>query len=72
MPNAYESEWIEKVLKKNGFVFVSQKGSHAKYAAIIRGKKTLVVVPANKEDIPPGTFHAILRQSGLSKEDFAS
>jgi predicted RNA binding protein YcfA (HicA-like mRNA interferase family) len=29
-----------------------------------------VIVPADKKQIPMGTFHSILKQSALSKEDF--
>jgi len=70
MPNSYPSDWIEKILRHHGFVFVSQNGSHRKFAAIISSKKAIVIVPANRDDVPRGTFHAILKQSGLSKEDF--
>ncbi|MBU6431480.1 MAG: hypothetical protein KGJ58_03815 [Patescibacteria group bacterium] len=29
-----------------------------------------VIVPANKRDIPYGTFRSVLRQSKLNEEDF--
>jgi len=51
---------------KNGFRFVSQKGSHQKY----KKDKTIVIVPHPKKEIPMGTFRSIVRQSGLKKEDF--
>ncbi|MBY0478172.1 MAG: type II toxin-antitoxin system HicA family toxin [Chitinophagaceae bacterium] len=58
-----------KVLEKNGFVFVSQKGSHIKYRK--QGSPVLtVIVPAGRKQIPVGTFNSIARQSGLSKESF--
>jgi predicted RNA binding protein YcfA (HicA-like mRNA interferase family) len=48
---------------------MSQKGSHVKFRKI--GKPTLtVIVPANRKEIPYGTFCSIIRQSGLSKEVF--
>jgi len=57
------------VLEKRGFVFVSQKGSHAKYRKV--GQPTLTaIVPAAKKEIPEGTFRSILRQSKLDKRDF--
>ncbi len=68
MPKLYSSREILKVLERNGFVFVSQKGSHAKYFSV--KKRAVVIVPANKREIPAGTFSSILRQSKLSKEDF--
>jgi predicted RNA binding protein YcfA (HicA-like mRNA interferase family) len=57
---------IIKALLRNGFLFVSQRGSHRKYQ---KGDKT-VIVPAPKKEIPIGTFRSIIRQSGLSSDDF--
>jgi len=48
----------------SGFKF--PKGSHKKFR---KGNRTIIVPDPNKE-IPLGTFTPILRQSGLSKEDF--
>jgi predicted RNA binding protein YcfA (HicA-like mRNA interferase family) len=60
---------ILKVLEQNGFLFVSQVGSHKKYRKI--GKPTLtVIVPTHGKEVPHGTFRSIIRQSGLSEEDF--
>ena len=66
MPELYSSKHIIKVLKRHGFVFVSQKGSHKKFR---KGDK-VVIVPDPKKEIPVGTFLSILRQSDLQKEDF--
>ena len=68
MPRLFSSKHIIKVLEENSFLFVSQKGSHVKYFSPKR--RRAVIVPANRKEIPMGTFHSILRQSGLSKEDF--
>lgn len=69
MPKLYSSAYIIKVLLKNGFTRVSQKGSHIKYRKL--GRKTLtVIITANKKEIPLGTFKSILRQSGLEEKDF--
>jgi len=69
MPKLYSSRQIIRVLEKHGFVFISQKGSHAKYRKI--GQLTLTaIVPAAKKEIPEGTFRSILRQSRLDKRDF--
>ena len=69
MPKLYSSIEILKVLEKHGFIFVSQKGSHVKYRKLGNPSRT-VIVPADREQTPSGTFHSILKQSGLSKEDF--
>lgn len=69
MPKLYSSAEILKVLQRNGFVFVSQKGSHIKYRKT--GNPTLtVIIPADRKQIPTGTFNSILKQSGLNREDF--
>ena len=53
----------------HGFYFVSQKGSHAKYRK--NGNPVLTaIVPANKKEIPYGTFKSILKQAALKEEDF--
>jgi len=65
----YPSSHIVKVLQREGFVYVSQRGSHVKFRKF--GKKALtVIVPANRREIPVGTFKSILRQSQLQEEDF--
>jgi predicted RNA binding protein YcfA (HicA-like mRNA interferase family) len=49
--------------------FVSQKGSDVKYRKA--GNPTLtVIIPAERKQIPVGTFNSILRQSALVKDDF--
>ncbi|MCK6462664.1 MAG: type II toxin-antitoxin system HicA family toxin [Candidatus Pacebacteria bacterium] len=58
-----------KVLESKGFVFVSQRGSHIKYRKHSSSVLT-VIVPANKKEIPHGTFKSILRQAQLKEEDF--
>ena len=69
MPKLYSSSEILKVLQRHGFSFISQNGSHIKYRKV--GNPTLtVIVPADRKQTPSGTFHSILKQSGLSKDDF--
>jgi predicted RNA binding protein YcfA (HicA-like mRNA interferase family) len=66
MPRFHSSKEIIQVLLKNGFQFVSQKGSHKKF----RNGTRIVIVPDPKDEIPYGTFGSIMKQSGLKKEDF--
>jgi predicted RNA binding protein YcfA (HicA-like mRNA interferase family) len=69
VPKLYSSNHIIKVLGKYGFVFISQKGSHIKLRK--EGNPTLtVIVPADRKQIPIGTFNSITRQSGLDKTVF--
>ena len=69
MPKLYSSDHIIKIPTQRGFVFISQKGSHKKYRKT--GAHTLtVIVPAERKEIPFGTFKSILKQSGLQAEAF--
>lgn len=54
---------IIKLLKKNGFIKVSQNGSHAKYKNFETGNIT--IVPMHKGDMPKGTEDDILKKAGL-------
>lgn len=69
MSKLYSSERIVKVLRRKGFVFVSQKGSHMKFKKY-GDEKLIVIVPANKKEIPVGTFRSVLRQAKLSEANF--
>jgi len=69
MPKPYPVRIVIKVLESKGFFFVSQTGSHAKYRKL-NGRKMTVIVPIHEKDIRHGTLRSILRQSGLSENDF--
>ena len=71
MPKLYSSDMITKTLESKGFVFVSQKGSHIKYQHRYDPMR-YAIVPANKKEIPIGTFRSVLRQSKLNEKDFKS
>lgn len=71
MPKLYSSRHILKVLARQGFVFVSQRGSHVKYRKEKHRIVFTVIVPARRREIPYGTFRSILRQSGLVEDDFS-
>ena len=51
MPKLYSSKDIIKVLEKEKFIFISQKGSHIKYRKHGRPSLT-VIIPANRREIP--------------------
>ncbi|MDD2714997.1 MAG: type II toxin-antitoxin system HicA family toxin [Candidatus Wallbacteria bacterium] len=67
MPKLYSSREIETVLSKLGYLFSAQEGSHGKFK---NNDGRSVILPMNKKEIPTGTFHSILRQSGLKLEQF--
>ena len=54
-----------RLLKKNGFVEIRQKGSHLMMINYEIGKQT--TVPMHRKDLSIGTERAILKQAGLLK-----
>jgi len=60
------SKKVIDILLADGFVFISQKGSHQKFS---KGDKT-VIVPAPKKEIPVGTLKSISRQAGINFQMF--
>lgn len=69
MPKLLSTKQIVKILEGNGFIFISQNGSHMKYRKV-NGKVLTTIIPANKKEIPVGTLRSIIRQSGLRLDDF--
>ncbi len=67
MPKIYSSNEIINVLKKFGFNFVSQKGSHGKFK---NSSNRTVIIPTGKKEIPFGTFRSILKQAGVTLQQF--
>jgi len=65
------SEEVERILKKANFSYAPRrgKGSHRAFFKEEAGKKRLVIVPLRR-NIPKGTLLSILKQAGLSKEEF--
>lgn len=58
---------VQRVLEKIGFVLVCQKGSHAIYRHP-DGRYT--TVPLHSKNLPKGTLHQILKDVGLTPEEF--
>jgi len=58
----------EGSLRKNGFVLVSQSGSHQKWRHE-NGRQVIVAMHGSKP-IPIGTLKSIVEGSGLDVEDF--
>ncbi len=57
------AEQMIKLLRKNGFEIVSQKGSHVKLFNSTTNKTT--IVPNHAKDLGKGLEQAILKQAGL-------
>ena len=69
MPHKYprlKSSKIIKGLRQFGFIFKSQKGSHAKYT---NQKGKTVIIPMHNE-VSRGTFQSILEQSDITLDEF--
>jgi predicted RNA binding protein YcfA (HicA-like mRNA interferase family) len=60
---------VIKVLSKEGFLVVRQKGSHVILIKKSQEGRKHTVVPLHKE-IDKGTLLQIIRQAGLSKDEF--
>lgn len=59
---------LERKLKTLGFVRISQKGSHIKFARLTtRGHAHTVTVP-NHSEVAAGTLKAILTQIDITEE----
>jgi predicted RNA binding protein YcfA (HicA-like mRNA interferase family) len=59
---------VIRVLRKQGFALVSQKGSHQKWRHP-NGRQVIVAMHGNKP-IPIGTLKSIIEGAGLTAEDF--
>jgi len=57
-----------KILEKIGFRIIRQKGSHV---IMINDKGTRIVIPVHPgKDVKPGLIRAIIKEAGLSREEF--
>ena len=56
-----------KILERRGFELKRVKGSHHYYQHPETARIT--VVPMHHRDLPKGTFHAILKQAGIDKDE---
>ena len=58
------------ILRRHGFVLVSQRGSHQKWRNDKTGKQ--VIIPYHKgKRLPIGTLKAIIEGSGISPDEFS-
>lgn len=64
----FSAREILRRLLKAGFVEVRQTGSH-KVLRHADGRMTYVAM--HPGDVPTGTFRSILKQAGISSEDFS-
>lgn len=63
---SYKSvKFVIDLLKKNGFVFKSQKGSHIKFE---KDGRIVVVSNHGSKGVEKGTYYNILKQAGIEEK----
>ena len=60
---------VIKILQKNGFELLSQKGSHQKWKNPVTGKKVIVPYHGGNQ-LPIGTLKSIINGSGLDESEW--
>lgn len=67
LPSVKPIELI-RALEKAGWYIDRQRGSHV--VMYKPGAPTVVVIPVHKKDVPRGTLSGILKDAGLTNEEF--
>jgi predicted RNA binding protein YcfA (HicA-like mRNA interferase family) len=62
---------VKRKLESAGFAEVGQTGSHVKFARITAAGTRTATVPKHHQ-VAAGTLRSILRQAGLSEEEFGA
>jgi predicted RNA binding protein YcfA (HicA-like mRNA interferase family) len=66
--SSVDSNQLIKILDRQGFKVIRQKGSHV---ILINEQKTRIVIPVHPgKDLKPGLVRAIIREAGISREEF--
>ncbi len=61
-------KYLIKILELHGFIFKRSKGSHKLFYNPLNNKTVIVPVHGDK-DMKKGTFHSILKQAGINKDE---
>jgi len=67
IPSIKPRELIKK-FEKLGYVIDRQKGSHVILFHPVKERR--IVIPMHVKDLPRGTLIAIIKQAGLTREEF--
>lgn len=67
LPSFKPKELIKK-FEKAGYVIDRQKGSHVILYNLKRERR--LTIPLHVKDLPKGTLLSIIRQAGLTREEF--
>ena len=68
---ALRPQRVVRALERTGFVLMRVRGSHHRLHHPDK-PDLLVTVPMPNKDLKPGTLHAIIRQAGMTVEEFAA
>ena len=60
---------VRRKLEAAGFVELGRRGSHVKFMKRTSDREWVAIVP-NHREVAVGTLRSILRQSGLTAEEF--
>jgi predicted RNA binding protein YcfA (HicA-like mRNA interferase family) len=60
-----------KYLSQRGFTIVGRKGSHVRMKRLASPRNLIVIIP-DHDELAQGTLRSILRQAGISFEEFMS
>lgn len=63
MGNSYKASELQKIIEKDGWVWVGTKGSHRQFKHPAKPGK--VTIPFHSSDIDKKTANSILKQAGL-------
>ena len=63
-------EQVIKLLQREGFLITRQKGSHVSLHKRSEDGITRLVVVPRKREIKKGTLLSIIKQTGISREEF--
>jgi len=64
----FSPKYLIRILEQHGFIFKRSKGSHQLFFNSISNKTVIVPIHGGK-DLKKGTFLAILKQAGISKNE---
>jgi len=65
-----KSSEVVRGLKGFGFIFKSQKGSHAKYVKVAQGLPTRTAIVPMHDEVAKGTLQSILEQADIPLDEF--
>lgn len=70
MPRRYSTDDVVRALAGVGIQPVRQRGSHLRLQGFFRGATRFVTVPSVRGELAPKMLSSILRQAGLTWEEF--